>query len=100
MLPTHFVAVSTLATLVVAAPYPPDATISVPEPTGTPFFGNRHGNFQLSNITPGKGPQPQATGGQVTNGNVAVTSIYNSDGIGPGSDVYSSESNLVLELKH
>ena len=71
-----------------ASPYPPEVTVSVPAPTGTPFFGNKNGNFQPNSSTSLNGVHVDATGGQVSNGNVAVTSINNNDGIGAGSDTY------------
>jgi hypothetical protein len=48
-----------------------------------PFFGNLHGNFQ-----PSGDASELATGGQVSNPKVAVTSINNKDGIGAGKDTY------------
>jgi hypothetical protein len=48
-----------------------------------PFFGNMDGNFQ-----PSRDVSDLATGGQVSNPKVAVTSINNKDGIGAGKDSY------------
>lgn len=75
------------AAIVTADPYPPDATSAVPAPTGTLFFGNKGGNFQPSQTV--KGVHVDATGGQVTNSNLAVTSIVNDDGVEPGKDAYT-----------
>jgi hypothetical protein len=52
-----------------------------------PFFGNRHGNFQPTREV--SDPEELATGGQVSNPKVAVTSINNKDGVGAGKDVYT-----------
>jgi hypothetical protein len=52
-----------------------------------PFFGNRHGNFQP--IRDLSVPEELATGGQVSNPKVAVTSINNKDGVGAGKDAYT-----------
>lgn len=46
-----------------------------------PNFGKLLGNFQP--------PKVDATGGQVNNGNVAVYSINDNDGIGAGRDQYT-----------
>lgn len=75
------------AAVVTASPYPHDATSAVPAPTGTLFFGNKGGNFQPSQTI--KGVHVDATGGQVTNSNLAVTSIVNDDGVEPGKDAYN-----------
>lgn len=80
----------------IASPYPQEAISFALRSTVTAFFGNKHGNFQ-----PGTGigssddinadlaavPVPAATGGQVINPTVAVTSINNADG-GSGTDSY------------
>jgi hypothetical protein len=52
-----------------------------------PFFGNRHGNFQPTPDV--SDPEELATGGEVSNPKVAVTSINNKDGVGAGKDVYT-----------
>jgi len=52
-----------------------------------PFFGNSHGNFQPARDE--SDPEELATGGQVSNPKVAVTSINNKDGVGAGKDVYT-----------
>lgn len=75
------------AAAVTASPYPLDATSAIPAPTGTLFFGNKGGNFQPSKTA--KGVHVDATGGQVTNGQLAVTSIVNDDGVEPGMDAYT-----------
>ena len=75
-----------VAVIVTAAPYPPDATVSVLPPAGTPFFGQLNGNHQPSKTI--KGPTPALTGGYVQNGYLATYSINNDDGIGPGTDRY------------
>lgn len=81
---------------VIASPYPQDAISFAPRSTVTAFFGNKQGNFQPSTgANSGNGVKsdiaavavPAATGGQVTNPAVAVTSINNADG-GSGADSY------------
>lgn len=52
-----------------------------------PFFGHLDGNFQPSGDA--FEFDPVATGGQVSNPKVAVTSINNKDGIGNGKDSYT-----------
>jgi hypothetical protein len=52
-----------------------------------PFFGHLDGNFQPSGDA--FEFDPVATGGQVSNQKVAVTSINNKDGVGNGKDFYT-----------
>ena len=52
-----------------------------------PFFGHLDGNFQPSDDA--FEFEPVATGGQVSNPKVAVTSIKNKDGDGDGKDSYT-----------
>lgn len=75
------------AVTVVTVPFPPDITSSVPEPTGSPFFGSGKGNFQPNKTTSSGDRQPGVTGGQVSSTNVAMTSNFNQDGVGNGCDV-------------
>ena len=72
---------------VVAVPFPPSITSSVPEATGSPFFGSGKGNFQPNRTTNSGDRQPDVIGGQVSSTNVAMTSNFNHDGVGDGSDV-------------
>ena len=66
------------AAVVTASPYPLAAS--------SLSFGTKDGNFQPSTV---KGAHVDATGGQVTNSALAVTSIVNDDGVEPGSDSYT-----------
>ena len=65
-----------------ASPFPDDIAANVAKPTGTSFYGKLKGNHQ-----PAK-KNVFATGGIVTNPNLAVSDINNNDGIGPGTDNY------------
>ncbi|KAE9374629.1 hypothetical protein N431DRAFT_464865 [Stipitochalara longipes BDJ] len=68
--------------------YEGDATqVPIIDEENEPFFGNSHGNFQPSDDA--FEFEPVATGGQVSNPKVAVTSINNKDGIGSGKDSYT-----------
>ena len=51
-----------------------------------PYFGNRKGNFQSKNKSY---KHIRATGGQVSNGAIAVSAINNTDGVGAGADSYT-----------
>ena len=51
-----------------------------------PHFGNRNGNFQSKDTSY---ERILATGGQVSNGAVAVSKINNNDGVGAGKDSYT-----------
>ena len=57
-----------------------------PESSSDPYFGNRKGNFQSKDTSY---EHILATGGQVSNGAIAVSKINNNDGIGAGKDVYT-----------
>lgn len=53
-----------------------------------PYFGHFHGNYQPDRDTTDLDLDPWATGGEVQNPKLAVSSIKNKDGIGAGKDVY------------
>lgn len=57
-----------------------------PESSFDPHFGNHKGNFQSQDTSY---EHILATGGQVSNGAIAVSKIKNNDGIGAGKDVYT-----------
>ena len=80
---------SCLATFASAVPYPPEATVQPTIPSDFhPFFGNKKGNFQPTSVSK-RGLSERETGGWVENGNVAVWTINDEDGIGGGSDSYT-----------
>ena len=82
--------VAALAVRIASAhPYLADIATSVRARTSTPFFGHKNGNFQPSNGESVHNEVVEATGGTVSNGNVAVTTINDNDGIGAGSDTYT-----------
>lgn len=58
------------------------------QPVSSPdaFFGNRKGNFQSKDTSY---DHVLATGGQVSNRAIAVSSIKNTDGVGAGKDTYT-----------
>ena len=80
-------------------PFPPDVTSSVPKPTRTPFFGSGKGNFQPDKPISSEGQHPDATRGQVSSKTVAMTSNFNQDGVGDGSDVSVTVINPLLDLE-
>ena len=92
----HLVSLCHVATIA-AVPFPPDITSSVPEPTGSPFFGSGKGNFQPNRTTSSGDRKPDVTGGQVFSTNVAMTSNFNQDGVGDGSDVSVSVRQFSVE---
>lgn len=57
-----------------------------PASSRDPYFGNRKGNFQSKHTSY---EHALATGGQVSNGAIAVSSINNTDGVGAGKDSYT-----------
>ena len=62
------------------------AELSQPGSSRKPYFGNRKGNFRSEDTSY---KRILATGGQVSNGAVAVSEINNNDGIGAGQDSYT-----------
>jgi hypothetical protein len=63
------------------------AQVPINDEQNKPFFGHLNCNFRLSDDA--FEFEPVATGGQVSNPKVAVTSINNKDGIGSGKDLYT-----------